>query len=432
MSQPANLSDFISKVKTEGLLSGSHFHVTIGGSVLGEFNLRDVMMLCEATSIPGLNHMTTELRTFGESREVPYGATYQPIEFSFILDHDLRVKQYFEDWMNLVFDRRSRMIGYRLDYIREIGVYLSDKKGNIVHKVTLHECYPKILQDIALDFSQKDPLKLRVSIVFKYWETSPVDVRGNPNDSSALSVIKSFGGDSLDFFSKSGLTVLQDNNLIETLGSLTGLKTSGEFSSFGLPSELERELSVFGPLMGSDMSRSCGAFYGLTSSIPNIDTNTGTLGSSIFSLGRSGIDLGGALGSLGDGMNSVLGVIGPVGTAASSMAGTLGAVNSALSSLGLGSPLSGVIGGLTTVAGKIAVVGNAAGVPGHIKTIGANVGATGAIFTSITKSIESIPNGTKAMSDAMGKIGEVFTKRGETTTNFGSQMETGMNLGYWQ
>lgn len=63
----SELNDFISLVRTKGLLTSSHFYVFIPN--VGE---KDLMMLCDATSIPGMNLMTTETRIFGEITETPH------------------------------------------------------------------------------------------------------------------------------------------------------------------------------------------------------------------------------------------------------------------------------------------------------------------------------------------------------------------------
>ena len=175
----AKLTDFISFVKQNGFLQASHFHVIIGGSPGGELNSRDVMMLCESTNLPGLNIFTNELRVFGESRSTPYSISYSELNMNFLLDRSMKVRQYFEDWTNEVFNRSTRELGYYSNYTKDMEIYVTDKEGNIVHAVKLFECFPKSISDIALDYSSRDILRLPVSIQYKYWENM---YAGNPNN----------------------------------------------------------------------------------------------------------------------------------------------------------------------------------------------------------------------------------------------------------
>ena len=428
MANYSTLQEFISKVAKEGLLTASHFNVVIGGGTGGELQNKDVMMMCEATNLPGASHMTNNVITFGENRESPYSITYPALDMSFILDRNMRVKQYFTDWMNQVFNRETRTVGYRANYTKVIDIYVTDKEGNVVHNVKLHECYPRSIADQALSYSSTDFLRLNVSIVFKYWEVVGVNSKGTPTNNALLSIIKNQNS----LGSLGAFQVIDTTNISESLGNATGLRSAPGAFGTGSIAGLPREITKFGTGLGSDIYRNASAFNAVTASTPYLNANTGMLGTSINSLGRSSNDFGQALASLGDGIRAVTGPASAMGTAVASMAGTLGPINSAMSALGLGSPFSNVITKLNNVSGQIAVVSNVKGIPGHLSTIGSTMSNMGDIFNSTVGQMKTIPSGSQKLSDAMGNLGKVFTSKGNGTSSLASEIQSGAATGAWQ
>lgn len=428
MANYSTLREFISKVAKEGLLSASHFNVVIGGATSGELQNKDVMMMCESTNLPGASHMTNNVIIFGENRELPYSITYPSLDMNFILDRNMHVKQYFTDWMNLVFDRETRKVGYRSSYTRDIDIFVSDKEGNVVHNVKLYDCYPKSIADQALSYSSTDFLRIGVSIVFKYWKVIGTDENGSPNNNAILGAIKNQNS----VGNYGAFQVLDTRNISESLGNATGLKAPPGAFSAGSIAGLPREITSFGTGLGSDIYRNASAFNAVTSSTPYLNANTGMLGTSINSLGRSSNDFGQALASLGDGIRSVAGPASAMGIAVSSMAGTLGPINSAMSALGLGSPFSSIITKMNNVAGLMQVVSNVNGIPGHLSTIGSNMSAMGDVFNSTVNQMKTIPSGSQKLSDAMKNLGSVFTNKGNGTSSLAGQIQSGAATGAWQ
>ena len=171
-----DFKEFIANLKAVGLPTASRFYVMLPNAS------NTLCMMVDQCSLPGLTLMTTEMRTFGEVREAPYGITYPPVQISAILDNSSKAKQYFDYWSNLVFDRKTRTSGYYKTsgttpgYARDIDIILTDKADTPIYKVRLFEAYPKSVSDIALDYSNKDIIRLQVSMAYRYWER--VDVTG--------------------------------------------------------------------------------------------------------------------------------------------------------------------------------------------------------------------------------------------------------------
>ena len=165
-----DFKEFIANLKAVGLPTASRFYVMLPNAS------NTLCMMVDQCSLPGLTLMTTEMRTFGEVREAPYGITYPPVQISTIVDNNSEAKIYFENWANLVFDRETRTSGYykgsgKIEgYAKDIDIVLTDKGDTPIYKVRLYEAFPKTVSDIQLDYSNKDIIRLQVSLAYRYWK----------------------------------------------------------------------------------------------------------------------------------------------------------------------------------------------------------------------------------------------------------------------
>lgn len=413
MDSKASLNQFLSKVKTEGLLTGTHYYVIFGDQVG-----REVSLMCDGVNLPGLNNATTEIRLFGENREVPYIPMYANLELSFISDREMRVKQYFEQWSNAVVNKTTRSVGYYSDYTKQVDIIVTDKAGEAVYCARVFEAYPKNIQDIRFGFDNKDIVRVNVSLAFKYWTQIPIDSAGNEVNSK------------LDLFSVNPTTSLATN--IETIGKegvaqYLGSAASGKPTSFS--SNFSAGAVSLGKDFGADTSRMCSGSYALLSTTPGGNANTSAFGSSILSLGKSSSDFGSALGGLGAGITAITAPLAALGNATVGISNVLGSINSAASALGLGSPFSSVRDRLLDLGGKVAVVSNVAGIPGHLGAIGASLSGIGSVFSSLTSSMGGIPGASQQITDSIGKLGSVYQARGSDVSASASQLESDVARG---
>jgi len=398
----AKLTDFISFVKQNGFLQASHFHVIIGGSPGGELNSRDVMMLCESTNLPGLNIFTNELRVFGESRSTPYSISYSELNMNFLLDRSMKVRQYFEDWTNEVFNRSTRELGYYSNYTKDMEIYVTDKEGNIVHAVKLFECFPKSISDIALDYSSRDILRLPVSIQYKYWENM---YAGNPNNrkTTVYDLTGNSRGQS-EFIIVDGQVILAGTSSSETPGKV-GLAGSSL-------TEVGRSISNELPRLSTNSSLAAAA-----SSLPISISN------SMKSLSEFTNNLGTGISGLGESLAAFTAPVAAISNAVGGVASTLGQFDSTLNALGLGTPFSSTVNKLNGVSGKIAVISNARGIPGELASLGGVMTGAGGTFNQVAKTMESLPQATKQFTDSLSKIGGSFSRKGTDLANASTQLQ---------
>jgi hypothetical protein len=173
----ATLNEFISSVKSDGLMRSSRFAVSFSLPVVigpGKYSedLRKVLLYCDNINLPGLTIETTAAKTFGEVREMPYQKQYDNINMGFYVDNNMSVKLLFDSWMNAIQDPVSRTFNYYKDYTTDITISVYDIANKSRYAVTLFQAYPKAINPVQMDYGNKEVMKLSVSMNYKYWQSS--------------------------------------------------------------------------------------------------------------------------------------------------------------------------------------------------------------------------------------------------------------------
>lgn len=200
-----NLDTFISNVKS-GLARTNHFFVELSlppklvVTDPTKSNLNKVLLFCDQAQLPGLSYGTNQVRTYGEFREVPYEKLYEPITLSFYVDKNMYVKNLFEEWINLIQDRKTRDFEFPVNYLKDIDIYVLDTDDDKKYKVTLKNAYPKAVGAVQLDYAAKDIMKLQVTISYKYYETELYGAKGDANRNGALDSARALFEQDLDTF----------------------------------------------------------------------------------------------------------------------------------------------------------------------------------------------------------------------------------------
>ena len=169
------IQQFVSQVKSGGIARTNRYAVVITPPVaLQSGSLQNIMLFCDQVQLPGANYSTVQNRTFGEFREVPYEKLYDSLSLSFYVDTDMKVKQLFDNWLNIISSPETRTYNYYNNYISKMVIEVQDINDKKKYQVTLEECYPKNIGTIQLDYASKDVMKLTVQMQYKYWKATPV------------------------------------------------------------------------------------------------------------------------------------------------------------------------------------------------------------------------------------------------------------------
>lgn len=183
------LDKFIAQVKVGGMARTNRYSVILSPpaslqNVGGTDVTQRILLFCEQVQVPGLNISTIQNRTFGEFREVPYEKLFGEINLSFYVDTNMTVKRLFDEWMGLIQNPYTRTFNYYKNYITDMIINIEDVEDKKRYEVKLFECYPKSIAPIQMDYTNKDVMKLQVTLQYKYWRSSTVQVAqqvGNPS-----------------------------------------------------------------------------------------------------------------------------------------------------------------------------------------------------------------------------------------------------------
>jgi hypothetical protein len=169
-------------IVNQGLARSSHFDVIINkphvvvSSIFDNPMMEKIGLFCEASQLPGMNISTTGTRTFGEVREMPYEKLYDAVNLQFLVDKEMKVKVFFEEWMSGIQNPYTRTFSYYIDYVTDIDIIVYDVADYPRYTVTLYEAYPKTMGAVAVDYSSKEIMKLQITMQYKYWRTSLMTV----------------------------------------------------------------------------------------------------------------------------------------------------------------------------------------------------------------------------------------------------------------
>ena len=169
----AKLNDFITQVRSRGLMRSNRYEVIIPfpNRTASSDTMKLATLYCESVSLPGINVATTGARVYGESREMPYERTFEPVQLSFYCDSDLLIKKAFESWINLIVDPQTRAISYYNSYIKDVTIYAQTVDDKSTQVITLFEAYPKSIQSISMDYNSREIMKMTVTMQYKYWKS---------------------------------------------------------------------------------------------------------------------------------------------------------------------------------------------------------------------------------------------------------------------
>lgn len=185
----STLNDFISSVKTTGLIHTNRFSVEFNlPPIISKYgfagDLKKVLMMCDTVNLPGLSISTQQSRTYGEYREMPYERLYENINLTFLIDNSMDGKALFDTWINSIQDPATRQFNYYKEYTTDLTVLVQDKSDKPTYRVKLFECYPKSVSAIQMDYSAKEVMKLQVSMNYRYWLSS--SVVADPNNGAIV------------------------------------------------------------------------------------------------------------------------------------------------------------------------------------------------------------------------------------------------------
>jgi len=177
-------SEFMSKVDNLGSLARKHkFTIQIiepsvlrTGSIEGNgWGVESsqipskIEFLASAASLPGKSFATTTHRMYGFGLDVPYEASYEPVQLTFLNTNDYSPRTFFEDWMANIARIKSYNMHYYDDFISTVNISAYDDLNGKVYECKLIESWPKSMSAIEMGWDGQDVQTFTVDIQYSWW-----------------------------------------------------------------------------------------------------------------------------------------------------------------------------------------------------------------------------------------------------------------------
>jgi len=135
-----------------------------------------VSLRCQSIDLPGRNMETSpNENVYGPVYEVVRGLTLAgTMSATFLLDENLNIKRYFDNWQKEMYDVETYDIKYYVSYARDMTIKQLSGRNEVVFSCNVLEVYPKTIELIGLNHnSRSEASVLSVTLAYRDWEEIP-------------------------------------------------------------------------------------------------------------------------------------------------------------------------------------------------------------------------------------------------------------------
>jgi hypothetical protein len=189
--QGFNVNKMVSTINKSGIAKGSHFEAQIVPPVNKKFDMgvtENLLYRCESVDLPGRTLQTIDHRfqNYGPMSKIPYMAQYGDVSASIILSEDLREKEFFEIWHNMIQNTGTFESGgsdtlggrysnaqfnnkYHSSYIGTVIIRQYGSAGDLRSIHTLREAFPINMNPITMNWGDDAITRLSVGFAYRYY-----------------------------------------------------------------------------------------------------------------------------------------------------------------------------------------------------------------------------------------------------------------------
>ena len=128
---------------------------------------KEYQYLVQGASLPSRTIGDITLNWNGMQYKIPGDPTFDDFSLTFLNDIDFNIKQFFEDWFDLIAEKEDNTRCTPEEAQFNIKVKQLDGQGDIMAEYEFHHCYPKQMDSIELSHETSDSVENLV-ITFSY------------------------------------------------------------------------------------------------------------------------------------------------------------------------------------------------------------------------------------------------------------------------
>ena len=153
-----NINSIISHINRNFFLKPWNYEVRIfgGGSVPDASP--EVMFNCSAINVPGVNLGFTQNKRhgIGPYRNYPNNKSFTELNMTMYESEYERERQYFVEWMDKIYDKKTKRFNFYKEYTKTVNIIQYDKKGNKTYECNVIEAFPSNTSPLDKAYSAGD------------------------------------------------------------------------------------------------------------------------------------------------------------------------------------------------------------------------------------------------------------------------------------
>lgn len=199
-----NIGDFRSSIRSKGILRTHSFMAVINLPLfmnISAYDPADLTLRCESTNLPSRSIETYDgiLRYgYGAPERMAYGAIFNDLVVTFIVDKSASQFRFFNDWMDMIYNTNTQngifspspldgsmpfQVEYKERYATTVNLFLYNEDTNKVMEMVFHEVFPTLLHDTNVSWEDNNNIvRLAVTLSYRNYFTRTFDM---PLDSSS-------------------------------------------------------------------------------------------------------------------------------------------------------------------------------------------------------------------------------------------------------
>lgn len=139
--------------------------------------VRGLDIMCDVSEIPGKSLTTSETKYNRDFINLPYGITYTPITFTFVVSRDFLEKNIIDQWMDLIINPDTQEVGYYQDFVSpSIEIQQLNEQDQTTHSIQLIDAYPSEVQSMPLENESENSFhKMSVTFIYRRWKNNKTE-----------------------------------------------------------------------------------------------------------------------------------------------------------------------------------------------------------------------------------------------------------------
>lgn len=149
-----------------------YYYPNIPGSQLGE----RASYLVKSSILPGVTLEEHNLSWQGHAFKFAGKHTFNDWTIDFNVDKDAKIRLDFENWVrNYIHNPETNEYGSLSDYMMDQNLELLGYNGQYILQYTLHNCWPKSVADVTVDYTSADVASFQVTFSFTHYSLKQQD-----------------------------------------------------------------------------------------------------------------------------------------------------------------------------------------------------------------------------------------------------------------